>query len=181
MSVSNDSTVLSTVEDGRPLLSSAFLDFCVKVRNNDPSILPEFGDDDPFRIDHLSENEGMELVDALLENTNVTYLELEMEHHTKCSAEAMAKYVRTSKSLQLIRWKGEREEIICCFLHAFQESTSLKELHMGYPYIDGSSNLAIENMLTHTQSLRSLSLMYPDGLLDGRAAIRSGLKKTTTL
>jgi hypothetical protein len=97
MSVSNDSTVLGTVEDGTALLSSAFLEFCVKVRNNDPFILPAPGE--PLRIRRLSENEGMELADALLENTNVTYLELEMDNHTKSSAEAMAKYLRTSNSL----------------------------------------------------------------------------------
>ena len=97
MSVSNDSTVLSTAEDSRALLSSAFLEFGVKVRNNDPSILPKLGDDEPLSIRRLSEKDAMEFADAHLENTNVTYLELEMEHHTKCSAEAMAKSVRTSK------------------------------------------------------------------------------------
>jgi Ran GTPase-activating protein (RanGAP) involved in mRNA processing and transport len=189
MSVSNDSTVLGTVEDGRALLSSAFLEFCTKVRNNDPFILPELGDDEPLRIYRLSENEGMELADALLENTNVTYLELEMEHHTKCSLEAMAKYLRTSKRLQRIRCVGSwnnrelqhREEMICCFLHAFQESTSLKELHMDCIFLDGSSNLALENMLTHTQSLRSLSFSCRAEEDIDVAAIRSGLKKNTTL
>jgi hypothetical protein len=60
---------------------SAFLEFCTKVRNNDLSLLPAPGE--PFRIDHLSENEVMELADALLENTNVTYLALETEKYTK--------------------------------------------------------------------------------------------------
>jgi hypothetical protein len=180
MSDPNDSMVLSTIEDSRALLSPIFLEFCTKVRNNDLSVLPAPGE--PLRTRDMSERERLELADALLENTNVTYLKLEMLHYTKCSAEAMAKYIRTSKSLQRIHWDGEREEIVCCFLHALQESTSLKQLHMGYPFIDGSSNLmALENILTHTQSLRSLSLMYPGDLLDGRAAIRSGLKKNTTL
>jgi Ran GTPase-activating protein (RanGAP) involved in mRNA processing and transport len=187
MSVSNDSTVLRTVEDGRGLLSSAFLEFCDKLRKNDPSILPEPGNDRPSRIRRLSENEGMELADALLENANVTYLELEMDHHTKCSSEAMAKYVRSSKSLQRIDWNGElrhREEILCCFLHAFQESTSLKELHINFPVIGGPSNLALENMLTNTQSLRSLGLSYPFGPSSqdlAVAEVSSGLKKNTTL
>jgi hypothetical protein len=97
MSVSNDSTVLSTVDDGRALLSSVFLEFCVKVRNDDPSILPELGK--PLMILPLSEKEGTELADALLENSSVTCLQFGTEKYTKCSAEAMAKYVRTSKSL----------------------------------------------------------------------------------
>jgi hypothetical protein len=50
---------------------------CVKVRNNDPSILPELGNGKPFKIHHLSEKEDIELADALLENTSVMYLEFE--------------------------------------------------------------------------------------------------------
>jgi hypothetical protein len=102
----------------------------------------------------------------------------------------MAKYVRTSKRLQHFRLNrdlGEklrhREEILCCFLPAIQESTSLKELDMKWPRGGGPSNLALENMLTHTQSLRSLSLRYPVGQLEdtAMAAALSGLKKITTL
>jgi hypothetical protein len=102
MSDPNDST---STDDGVPL-SSTFLDFCAKVRNNDLSILPEHGK--PFKICHLlSEKEGTELADALLENNSVTYLQLETKKYTKSSAEAMAKYVRTSKRLQHIRWDGD--------------------------------------------------------------------------
>jgi Ran GTPase-activating protein (RanGAP) involved in mRNA processing and transport len=86
-----------------------------------------------------------------------------------------------SKRLQRIHWKGEREEMICCFLHAFQESTSLKELHMEFPFFVGSSNLALENMLTHTQSLRSLSFICRAEEDIDVAAVWSGLKKSTTL
>jgi hypothetical protein len=101
----------------------------------------------------------------------------------------MAKYVRTSKRLQHIRWKGDWggdyncEEILCCFLPAFQESTSLKELHMDLPLIGGPSSLAFEHIVTHTQRLRSLTLICSAGRLDdiAVAAARSGLKKTTTL
>jgi hypothetical protein len=70
MSVSNDSTLAGTIDDGRALLSSTFLEFCAKVRNNDPSILPELGN--PFQIRNLSEREHTELADALLENNSVT-------------------------------------------------------------------------------------------------------------
>jgi hypothetical protein len=130
MSVSNDPT--STGDSVSPL-SSVFLEFCTKLRNNDPSILPK--PDIPLRIRHLSEREVMELADALLENTNIAYLQLDTEKYTKSSAEAMAKYMRTSKRLQRIHWIGNSdgrlqhyEEIICCFQHAIQESASLKEL-----------------------------------------------------
>jgi hypothetical protein len=74
------------------------------------------------------------------------------------------------------------EEMLCCFLPALQESTSLRELSTELPLIGGSSNLAFEHMLTHTQSLQSLSLHLGDRL-EARvvAALRSGLKKNTTL
>jgi hypothetical protein len=77
----------------------------------------------------------------------------------------------------------EYEEMLCCFLLAIQESTSLKELEIIRPLIGGPSNLAFESMLTHIQSLRSLSLSCSNGLLEdiAVAAARSGLKKNTTL
>jgi hypothetical protein len=181
MSVSTDSTALSTIDDGRAVLSSTFLDFCVKVRKDDPSILPEPGQ--PFNIRRMSEREGIELADALLENTSVTDLELD----TKDSAEAMAKYVRTSKYLQRINWVGAYQRslqgediIICCLLLAIQESTSLKVLNMELPFPGRPSYLALENMLTYTQTVQSLSLHIPPGHIDV-TAISSGLKKNTTL
>jgi hypothetical protein len=94
---------MSDPNDCKGTLSSSFLEFCAKVRSNDPSILPELGK--PFRIRDLSEREHIELADALLENNNVTHLELKL--YTKSSAEALAKYIRTSKSLEKIRWDGE--------------------------------------------------------------------------
>jgi Ran GTPase-activating protein (RanGAP) involved in mRNA processing and transport len=182
MSVSSDST---SIDDG---VSSNFLEFCAKVRNNNHSIMPEPGE--PIMIGHLSKKELMELADALLENTNVTFLELNTAKYTKSSAKAIAKYVRTSKHLQRIRWGKhlddlawqQLEEILSYFLHAIQESTSLKELYVELPLRDGPSYPALESMLTHTQSLRSLSLSYPSGLGEiAAAAARSGLKNNTTL
>jgi hypothetical protein len=125
MSVPNDSTALSTtIDDGRASLSSQFLKFCDKVRNNDPSILPELGNDEPFKIGNLSEKEDIELADALMENTSVTYLQLRTSKYTKYSSEAMAKFVRTSKRLQRIYWSTtliaddrvlkQHEEMLCC-------------------------------------------------------------------
>jgi hypothetical protein len=162
------------------------------VRKDDPSILQELGN--PFIIRQLSEREDNELADALLENNSVTNLEFETGKCTKSSAEALAKYVRTSKCLQRIRWRREldieyqelrqSEEITCCFLSAFQESTSLKELAIDFSLIDGSSNLALENMLTHTQSLRSLSLRISPRqniAVAVVAAAQAGLKNNTTL
>jgi Ran GTPase-activating protein (RanGAP) involved in mRNA processing and transport len=192
MSGPNDST--ST--DNDVPLSSEFLDFCTKVRKDDPSILPELGK--PFKIRHVNEKHDMELAVALLENSNLTYLELGTAMYTKRSAEAMAEYLRTSKRLQRIDWNlnwmrndsvlqhaeemKHCEEMVCCFLPAFQGSTSLKELHIELPIRCGPSSLAFENMLTHTQSLQTLSLSCPSGLGDiAVAAAGSGLQNNTTL
>jgi Ran GTPase-activating protein (RanGAP) involved in mRNA processing and transport len=194
MSDPNDST---STGEGVPL-TFMFLEFCAKVRTNDPSLLPELGE--PLRILNLGERESIELSDALLGNTSVTYLELDTAEYTKSTAKAMAKYVRTSKSSQHIRWprndesRGEQtyvakkesaekdEEMLCYFLPAIQESTALKELYMELPPVVWPSKLAftLTNMLTHTQSLRSLSLVFPDeGIVV--AAAMSALKRNTTL
>jgi hypothetical protein len=86
--------------------------------------------------------------------------------------------VRTSKRLQRIGWNvewggddqefvlGRCEEMFLCFISALQESTSHKGLDMKLPPIGGPSSLAFERMLTHTQSLRSLTLICPAGRLD---------------
>jgi hypothetical protein len=98
----------------------------------------------------------------------------------------MAKYVGTSKRLQCLGfWITEvrdQEEMLCCFLPAIQESTSLKELRMELPCGSGTSNLGLDNILAHTQSLQSLSLWASGQLEDlALAAARSGLKKNTSL
>jgi hypothetical protein len=182
MSVSNNN------DDGR----SFFLDFLHKIRNNDPSILPEPGK--PFKIHRMCESEGIELADALLENTSITYLQLETRNYEKkiAFAEAMAKYVRTSKHLRHIRWLGEctdfqsRQEIFTDFMPALRDSTSLKELEIKFSLLGGPSKLAIEHMLTYSKSLRSLTLIcemhvLEDIVVAAGAAAQSGLKKNITL
>jgi hypothetical protein len=79
MSVSSASST-GTIDYGRVFARagpSAFVEFCAKVRNVDSSILPEFGK--PFKIRRTCEEEDIALAVALLENTSVTYLELETE------------------------------------------------------------------------------------------------------
>jgi hypothetical protein len=131
MSDPNDS---ASTGNGVPL-SSTFLEFCAKVRKDDPSVLMYPGE--PFRISELSEKEHMEVADALLENNSVIYLQLGTVKTPKRYAEAMAKYVRTSKCLQRICWDSrpladstevlqQREEMLCCLLPAIQESASFK-------------------------------------------------------
>jgi Ran GTPase-activating protein (RanGAP) involved in mRNA processing and transport len=187
MSDPNEST--NTGDDDTFL--PGFLEFCGMVRNNDPSILPAPGHF--LRIRHLTEKEDVELADALLENDGVKYLELGTAKYTKASAEAMAKYVRNSKCLERIVYNGEfyqllpqHEEMLCCLLPAMQESTSLKELKLELSPTGGQSYIAFANMLMHTKSLRSLTLISPRGVSLPREEIfvdaaALGLKLNTTL
>jgi hypothetical protein len=133
MSDLNDS---ASTGGGVPL-SATLLDFCAKVRKDDPTVLMYPGE--PFRIRVLSEDEHMELADALLENNSITYLELGTAiKHPRRYIEAMAEYVRTSKCLQRICWHSNSivadrvlqpcEEMLCYLLPAIQEKTSFKEL-----------------------------------------------------
>jgi Ran GTPase-activating protein (RanGAP) involved in mRNA processing and transport len=160
----------------------ALREFCNQVRNNDPSILPESGR--PFRIQRrLNERGVTELARALLENRNVTDLHFGTAKYTERSAMAMAMFLHTSERLQRIVWHGAMLD--SWILPAFQESTSLKELDMELPPVLSRrlSNLALENLLTNTQSLRSLTLRYPNGLQQDAdvAAVSSGLSENTTL
>jgi hypothetical protein len=88
MSLSNDNDSTVTIDNGRALLSSTFLELCVKVRNSYPSILPAPGE--PFKLRRMCEREGIELSNALLGNNSATYLHLETVYES--SAEAMAKF-----------------------------------------------------------------------------------------
>jgi hypothetical protein len=111
MSDPNDS---ARIANGVLLASASFLKFCANVRNSDLSILSDPGE--PFRIRNLlSEKQDIELAGALLESKSVTYLELETAMYTKSSAEAMAKYMNTSKRLRRIKGlKVGWQMVECC-------------------------------------------------------------------
>jgi hypothetical protein len=79
MSVSNDSN--GSICNGRLFLSPTFLDFCAKVRNSDPCILPEVGK--TFKVCRICEKQDTELADALLENMSITYLRLDTAKYKK--------------------------------------------------------------------------------------------------
>jgi hypothetical protein len=70
LSLSDPYDSTSSIDDDDVSISSTSLEFCAKVRKDDPSLLPEPGE--PFIIRPLSEKEDMELADALLENTKIT-------------------------------------------------------------------------------------------------------------
>lgn len=73
------------------------------------SVLPESGK--PFKIRRICEREGLELADALLQNTNITYLQFGTATYTKSFlGEAMAKYVRASKRLKRFGWNLTRSD-----------------------------------------------------------------------
>ena len=82
-------------------------------------------------------------------------------------------------NLQHIRWPAnvrtndqplqQREEILCCFLPAFQESKSIEELQITFPLRNGPSNHqpgAREDVNEYPEFTVSESISRPDGLLE---------------
>jgi Ran GTPase-activating protein (RanGAP) involved in mRNA processing and transport len=178
----------------RNIISSTFLDFCTKLRDDDPTVLPSA--DMPFRIRcGLSETEHIGLSDALLESRAVKRLELEVLGFTERSAKAIGKYLRSSKHLVSVSFKDgwvpthllddfaelrrRQPLVLSILLRALRESTSLKELTI--KYIDlGRASLDLQDLLIHTQSLQKLDLSA--GLNPEETAhVQLGLTMNSTL
>jgi hypothetical protein len=66
----SDPNASTSSADGVPL-SSEFLEFCAKVRKNDPSILPAPANF--LRIRHMSEKEDIELAEMLFWKATVSH------------------------------------------------------------------------------------------------------------
>jgi Ran GTPase-activating protein (RanGAP) involved in mRNA processing and transport len=165
--------------------SPTFREYCNKLRANDPTVLPR--DNLPLKIcPLLSESEHIELADALIHNTRVQRIFMELDDYTERSAQAMAKYFRASEVLRCVILSGSRnnsesQRVLSCLLLALQERPSLKELSLHELKL-GSASKAIEALLINTQSLQKLHLAYSWRLnQEELTRIQSGLKKNTTL
>jgi hypothetical protein len=150
-----------TSDDGRALLSSTFLALLLRCE----TILLFY-----LNVRLLCERRYRTPAMLLLENTNVTYPQLETEEYTRSFARhntcvpvsagnaviagrRFRREVRSTFSL----W--QHREMLSCFA-CNQESTSIRNC-IELPYRGRPSNLVLENMLRHTQSLRSLCLRIP--------------------
>jgi Ran GTPase-activating protein (RanGAP) involved in mRNA processing and transport len=171
--------------EDRTSTSPTFREYCNQLRANDPTVLPR--DNFPFKIGPLlSENEHIELADALTHNTCVQRIFMELDDYTERSAQAMAEYFHTSKVLRGVILSGSRSDsesqrVLSCLLLALQGRPSLKELSLHELKL-GSASKAIETLLSNTQSLQKLHLAYSWRLNTKElASIQSGFEKNTTL
>lgn len=185
----SNSKVAAAVPDQS--VSSTFLQCCVRLRADDPTVLPRKGA--PFVINRkLSERESIELTNALLQNTNIQSISLNVDHYTSKSAETMGKYLRGSKHLQRVRLEGRpfpdvnlqrHKQVFSILLRALQESTSLKEISIHNLEIGMLANNSLETFLARTPSLQKLHLLSTHRALyrEEIVALQSALTKSTTL
>jgi Ran GTPase-activating protein (RanGAP) involved in mRNA processing and transport len=155
-SISDSSNARSDDDDGDdPPISSAVLELCNRLRANDPRVLSH----DSF---FNSPSTSIEVFQALKENTSVKRIRLWLRGYTKRSAEAAAKYLESSQTLQTIELRHcgpyhEFHAVISLLLQALSRNTSVTEL-----CIDTESlrffSVALQEFLTCTQTLKKLQM-----------------------
>jgi hypothetical protein len=117
----------------------AVRELCDQLRANDPRILDRNSSFVPFKYRHeingseYSEAERIEVFQALKENTQVKHIRLFLQGYTKRSAEAAAKYLESSQTLQSIDldYGGNNHHVstvISLLLQALSRNTSVTKL-----------------------------------------------------
>jgi Ran GTPase-activating protein (RanGAP) involved in mRNA processing and transport len=169
--------------------ASAVPRLCAQLRANDPSALPE-GPNVAFEP-NVPDSCRLMIAEALLQNTVVRRIRLELDDYRKSSTDAMAKYLAQSKHLLAVeltldvncRMEYTHQQSLSTFIKAIGQSTSVQELSLTNLGLESASK-SFEYLLTRTKSLRRLRVD-----LKGRgpfqevatAAIASGFSKNTTL
>jgi hypothetical protein len=143
--------------------ASAVPRLCAQLCANDPSVLPQ-GPNEVFQPD-VPDSCRLEIAEALLENIIVRRIRFELQHYSKLSADAMAKYLAQSKRLLYVEFSSlyrlestiTYQQFISSFIEAIGKSNSIKELSITCPGL-GSASESFENLLTRTKTLRHLRL-----------------------
>jgi Ran GTPase-activating protein (RanGAP) involved in mRNA processing and transport len=170
-----------------------FSRLCVKLRANNPSVLPR-GPNQHFDIGaYVSDSSCAELAEALTQNTIIRRIMFYLEVHSELSAKAMAKYLSQNKSLLSVDLRRSRfgalgmpfvqDRLLPTFIEAIGQSTSIKDLNIKHLGL-GPASESFENMLVRTQSLRYLKLDLDGCRLweaEQTTAIASGFSKNTSL
>jgi Ran GTPase-activating protein (RanGAP) involved in mRNA processing and transport len=156
---------------------------CAQLRTNDPSVLPG-GPSEVFQP-YVPNSCRLEIAEALLHNTIVRRIGLDLQHYSKLSADAMAKYLAQSKHLLAIELSHNSgyslenttlQQFLSSFIEAIGQSNSVKKINLTCPGL-GPASKSFENLLTRTKSLRHLRV----DLRRQGPAIASGFSKNTTL
>jgi Ran GTPase-activating protein (RanGAP) involved in mRNA processing and transport len=170
--------------------ASAVPQLCAQLRTDDPSVLPE-GYYEFFEPD-VPNSCRLEIAEALLQNTVVRRIGLEIKDYDEGSAKAMAKYLAQSKHLLAVELRHDSidemdhpyQQFLSSFIEAIGQSNSITELsliHLDF----GIAIESFENLLTRTKSLRILriDMKEQEPLLEAETAaiIASCLSKNATL
>jgi hypothetical protein len=127
-SISDSSNAHVDTGGGDSSISSAVRVLCDRLRANDPRVLAH----DSFFVPieshgEYSEGERIQVFQALKENTQVKRIRLWSHGYTKSSAEAAAKYLESSQTLQTIRLRcygGYYQELPVVISLIFQSTIS---------------------------------------------------------
>jgi Ran GTPase-activating protein (RanGAP) involved in mRNA processing and transport len=176
-------------------ISSAVRVLCDRLRANDPRVVGYGSVFVPFeyRCEH-SECERIEVFQALKQNTSVKCIRLWLHGYTQRSAEAAAKYLESSQTLQTLTLNnGQHSQIkpmlISLIFQALSRNTSVSKLCVDTKTVGFASGMAFQELLTSTQTLQTMSVVRysfgdeGDEELDEVqiAAIASGFANNTTL
>jgi hypothetical protein len=178
----DDSDEYDDDDDTNFLPASAVPQLCAQLRTNDPSVLPE-GPSEVFEP-NVPDSCRLMIAEALLQNTIVRCIGLELENYDELSADAMAKYIAQSKHLLAVDLtQGSlRHNFLSTFIDAIGQSNSVNELNLLLNV--GIASESFENLLTRTKILRLLRVYLKGGgpLEEAETAIiASGLSKNASL
>jgi Ran GTPase-activating protein (RanGAP) involved in mRNA processing and transport len=162
---------------------------CAQLRTDDISVLPAY---DFFEPD-VPNSCRLEIAEALLQNTIVDRIGLEIEDYGELSADAMAKYLAQNKHLLAVELRGHDsshemdpsyQQFQSSFIEAIGQSNSVDELSLKNLNF-GSASEPFENLLARTKSLRILrvDLKEQEPLKEAETAaiIASGFSQNATL
>jgi Ran GTPase-activating protein (RanGAP) involved in mRNA processing and transport len=183
---------------------SVVLQLCAQLRANDPSLLlwilseglPHWclqmkGKANIAFDPEVPDSCRLMIAEALLQNTVVRRIGLELDDYRKSSTDAMAKYLAQSKHLSAVELTLDvnfgmqyyHRQYLSTLIEAIVQSNSIKELILTCPGL-GSASKSFETLLTRTKTLRLLRVdtqkRWPMENSE-TAAITSGFSNNNTL
>jgi hypothetical protein len=126
--------------------ASSVPQLCAQLRSNDPSVLSE-GPNEVFQPD-VPDSCRQEIAEALLQNTIVRNIRLDLKHYSTSSADALTKYLAQSKCLLSVEltlslrngMQRPQQQFLPTFFEAIGQSNSIKELNLTCPDLGPTSD-----------------------------------------
>jgi Ran GTPase-activating protein (RanGAP) involved in mRNA processing and transport len=152
-------------EDDYDTPASSVPRLCAQLRSNDPFVIKE-GAKEVFELD-VPNYCRLKIAEALLQNTIIKRIGLQLQDYDELSADAMAKYLAQSKHLLYVKLSHERfrsfgmdrfhQQFLSTFIDAIGQSNSVNELNLMNLDL-GTASASFENLLTKTKTLRYLQV-----------------------